>query len=130
MRNIILIIFIITLFSFKSYENVIDNELKKFMVGQLQILELAKDKKNISNLVFKNSLGEDKSFSEFKGNILLVNFTMKKVFGTIILNGYMQQKKPVDLRLFLLLNNILLIGIIKTTKLAHLYGKKILLLQG
>ena len=74
MRNIILIIFIITLFSFKSYENAIDNELKKFMVGQLQILELAKDKKNISNLVFKNSLGEDKSFSEFKGNILLVNF--------------------------------------------------------
>jgi thiol-disulfide isomerase/thioredoxin len=74
MRNIILIIFIIILFSFKSYENAIDNELKKFMVGQLQILELAKDKKNISNLVFKNSLGEDKSFSEFKGNILLVNF--------------------------------------------------------
>ena len=62
------------MFSFKSYENAIDNELKKFMVGQLQILELAKDKKNISNLVFKNSLGEDKSFSEFKGNILLVNF--------------------------------------------------------
>ena len=50
MRNIILIIFIIILFSFKSYENAIDNELKKFMVGQLQILELAKDKKNISNL--------------------------------------------------------------------------------
>ena len=49
MRNIILIIFIITLFSFKSYENTVDNELKKFMVGQLQILELAKDKKNISN---------------------------------------------------------------------------------
>ena len=74
MKNIILIIFIITLFSFKSYGNAEDNELKKFMVGQLQILELVKDKKNISSLVFKNSLGEDKSFSEFKGNILLVNF--------------------------------------------------------
>ena len=50
---------------------------------------------------------------------------MKIVFSIIILNGCMRQKKLVVLKLFLLQNNILLIGtILKNIELVHLFGKK------
>ena len=74
MRNIILIVFIIALFSFKSYKDFKNHEIKNFIVGELENLELLKEKRNISNLTFKNNLNKKVKFSEFKGNVLLINF--------------------------------------------------------
>ena len=74
MKKIILIIFVITLLSFKSYNDSQNDEIKNFIVGELKDLELIEDKKNISNLFFKNNLNENIKFSKFNGNILLINF--------------------------------------------------------
>ena len=74
MKKIILIIFVITLLSFKSYNDSQNDEIKNFIVGELKDLELIEDKKNISNLFFKNNLNQNIKFSKFNGNILLINF--------------------------------------------------------
>ena len=74
MRNIFLIIFIITLLSFKSYKDSENGEIKNYVIGELEDLEFVSDKKNVSNLSFKNNLDENIKFSKFKGNILLINF--------------------------------------------------------
>ena len=74
MKKIILIIFVITLLSFKSYNDSQNDEIKNFIVGELKDLELIEDKKNISNLFFKNNLNENIKFSKFNENILLINF--------------------------------------------------------
>ena len=75
MKKIILIIFVIILLSFKSYNDSQNDEIKNFIVGELKDLELIEDKKNISNLFFQNNLNENIKFSKFNGNILLINFT-------------------------------------------------------
>ena len=64
----------LTLLSFKSYNDSQNDEIKNFIVGELKDLELIEDKKNISNLFFKNNLNENIKFSKFNGNILLINF--------------------------------------------------------
>ena len=74
MRIIILIILAITLLSFKSYKDLEDDDMKNFAIGELSDLEFAKNKKNISDLVFRNNFDQNLKFSKFKGNILLINF--------------------------------------------------------
>ena len=74
MKFFIFILIILTSLSFKSY-NIKDNDLiSEFLKNELEDFELSKEKKNISNLIFKDHKEKEISFSDFKGKILLVNF--------------------------------------------------------
>ena len=75
MRNIIILIFFsFVLISFKSYTPSKNDEIKEYLVGNLKDFEFAKEEQNISKYNFINNLEQKISFSQFKGNVLLVNF--------------------------------------------------------
>ena len=74
MKFFIFILIILTLLSFKSYNNKDKDLISEFLKNELEDFELSKEKKNISNLIFKNHQEKKISFSDFKGKILLVNF--------------------------------------------------------
>ena len=74
MKFFIFILIILTSLSFKSYNNKDNDLISEFLKNELEDFELSKEKKNISNLTFKDHKEKEISFSDFKGKILLVNF--------------------------------------------------------
>ena len=74
MKFFIFILIILTSLSFKSYNNKDNDLISEFLKNELEDFELSKEKKNISNLTFKDYQEKKISFSDFKGKILLVNF--------------------------------------------------------
>ena len=74
MKFFIFILIILTSLSFKSYNNKDNDLISEFLKNELEDFELSKEKKNISNLIFKDHKEKEISFSDFKGKILLVNF--------------------------------------------------------
>ena len=74
MKFFIFILIILTSLSFKSYNNKDNDLISEFLKNELVDFELSKEKKNISNLTFKDHKEKEISFSDFKGKILLVNF--------------------------------------------------------
>ena len=74
MEFFIFILIILTSLSFKSYNNKDNDLISEFLKNELEDFELSKEKKNISNLTFKDHKEKEISFSDFKGKILLVNF--------------------------------------------------------
>ena len=74
MKFFIFILIILTSLSFKSYNNKDKDLISEFLKNELEDFELSKEKKNISNLIFKDHQEKKISFSDFKGKILLVNF--------------------------------------------------------
>ena len=70
----IFILIILTSLSFKSYTNKDKGLINEFLKSELENFELSKEKKNISNLIFKDHQDKEISFSYFKGKVLLVNF--------------------------------------------------------
>lgn len=74
MKFFIFILIILTSLSFKSYNNKDKDLISEFLKNELEDFELSKEKKNISNLTFKDHKEKEISFSDFKGKILLVNF--------------------------------------------------------
>ena len=74
MKFFIFILIILTSLSFKSYNNKDNDLISEFLKYELEDFEISKEKKNISNLIFKDHKEKEVSFSDFKGKILLVNF--------------------------------------------------------
>ena len=74
MKFFIFILIILTSLSFKSYNNKDNDLISEFLKNELEDFELSKEKKNISNLIFKDHKEKEIYFSDFKGKILLVNF--------------------------------------------------------
>ena len=74
MKFFIFILIILTSLSFKSYNNKDNDLISEFLKYELEDFEISKEKKNISNLIFKDHKEKEISFSDFKGKILLVNF--------------------------------------------------------
>ena len=74
MKFFIFILIILTSLSFKSYNKKNGDLISEFLKNELEDFELSKEKKNISNLTFKDHQEEKISFSDFRGKILLVNF--------------------------------------------------------
>ena len=74
MKFFIFILIILSSLSFKSYDNKDKDLISEFLKNELEDFELSKEKKNISNLIFKNHQEKKISFSDFRGKILLVNF--------------------------------------------------------
>ena len=70
----IFILIILTLLSFKSYTDKDKVLINEFLKSELENFELSKEKKNISDLIFKDHQEKEISFSYFKGKVLLVNF--------------------------------------------------------
>ena len=70
----IFILIILTLLSFKSYTDKEKGLINEFLKSELENFELSKEKKNISDLIFKDHQEKEISFSEFRGKVLLVNF--------------------------------------------------------
>ena len=70
----IFILIILTLLSFKSYTDKDEGLINEFLKSELENFELSKEKKNISDLIFKDHQEKEISFSYFKGKVLLVNF--------------------------------------------------------
>ncbi len=70
----IFILIILTSLSFKSYTNKDKGLINEFLKSELENFELSKEKKNISDLIFKDHQEKEISFSYFKGKVLLVNF--------------------------------------------------------
>jgi len=70
----IFILIILTLLSFKSYTNKDKGLINEFLKSELENFELSKEKKNISDLIFKDHQEKEISFSYFKGKVLLVNW--------------------------------------------------------
>ena len=70
----ILIFLILTNLSSTSYAKEEKDVINSFLKEELKDFELSKEKKNISNLIFKDYQEKEISFSEFKGKVLLVNF--------------------------------------------------------
>ena len=102
MRYIILLFFILILTPFKSYGKDDKLEIKKLLVGELVDFDLSKEKINISNLKFENQLNEEITFSNYSGNVLLINFwatwcapCVKEMPSLDRLQGQMQNKIKV-----------------------------------
>ena len=74
MKFFIFILIILSSLSFKSYNNKDKNLINEFLNNELEDFELVEEKKNVSNLVFKNYENKEISFLNFKGKVLLVNF--------------------------------------------------------
>jgi thiol-disulfide isomerase/thioredoxin len=70
----ILIFLILTNLSSTSYAKEEKDVINSFLKEELKDFELSKEKKNISNLIFKDYQEKEISFSDFKGKVLLVNF--------------------------------------------------------
>ena len=74
MKYFIFILVILVSISFTSYSKNDEVLINEFLKNELEDFELSKEKKNISNLIFKNHKEKIISFSDFEGKILLVNF--------------------------------------------------------
>jgi len=74
MKYFIFILIKLTSLTFKFYNNKNNDLISEFLKNELEDFELSKEKKNISNLIFKDHKEKEISFSDFKGKILLVNF--------------------------------------------------------
>ena len=68
------IFLILTTISFSSYSKEEKGIINSFLKEELENFELSKEKKNISDLKFKDDEGKEISFSDFQGKVLLVNF--------------------------------------------------------
>ena len=68
------IFLILTTISFSSYSKEEKGIINSFLKEELENFELSKEKKNISDLKFKDDEGKEISFSDFQDKILLVNF--------------------------------------------------------
>ena len=68
------IFLILTIISSSSYSKEEKGIINSFLKEELENFELSKEKKNISDLKFKDDEGKEISFSDFQDKILLVNF--------------------------------------------------------